>query len=271
MPEYDLFAYDPRWEEEPQAIERKRGSPARYIQRHSPSSLNLWASSPAMFVAERVLGKRFPRGAITYRGSAIEEGVAHGLLNLTCEPDECIGIARDKFAELTRYAQLSPSDAKKVASIDVMVLRALGELRPYGRPSAVQRNVSWNPEELQLPIVGLLDFEWSQHGLFIDLKTSDKLPSSVSIAHARQLALYCESDNIDARTCYVTPAKSAVYRVENIRRHREALVKIALTVERFLSLSDDPQELASYVTPNLDFYFWNSEEARQAAFEIWRI
>ena len=40
-------------------------------ERHSPSSLNLFAASPAMFVMERVLGIRQPVGVPAHRGTGL--------------------------------------------------------------------------------------------------------------------------------------------------------------------------------------------------------
>jgi hypothetical protein len=54
-----------------------------------------------------------------------------------------------------------------------------------------------------------------------------------------------------------------------MREHLSALVKVAQTIERFLSINDDPQALAQYVAPNYDSYLWNDTRARQAAFQIW--
>jgi hypothetical protein len=119
--------------------------------------------------------------------------------------------------------------------------------------------------------VGYSDFEWDNHGVLTDLKTTDRLPERVKINHARQGALYATSDNMDARITYVTPTKVATYKIENIRAHREALVKIAQTVERFVSLTNDPQELVGFVVPDLESFYWAPPQARQAAFEVWGV
>lgn len=240
------------------------------IERHSPSSLNLFCASPAMFVLERVLGRRQPVGVPAHRGTAVEAGVAHGLTNPDCDPQACIEIATRRYRELTALSA-DPRKEKYCDGIDAMVLRALTELRPYGQPTALQGYVEWRPEGLRCPIVGYFDFAWEDHGCVVDLKTTAALPSSIKIGHARQVALYAMSDNMDARLTYVTPAKSATYRLENIREHRDALHKIALTVERFLSISSDPHELASLVCPDLESFYWSPPEARQAAFEQWAI
>ena len=50
---------------------------------HSASSTSLFCASPAMWVAEKLLGLRQPVGAPAHRGVAVEDGVTHGLLILT--------------------------------------------------------------------------------------------------------------------------------------------------------------------------------------------
>jgi hypothetical protein len=150
-----------------------------------------------------------------------------------------------------------------------MVKTGLEELRPYGIPSKTQGFVEWRPEGLRCPIVGYFDYEWEQHGVLVDLKTTEKLPSSIKIPHARQVALYTQSDNIDARLTYCTPKKRATYRLENVREHRNALHQIALRVEKFLSLSDDPEFFKSITAPDYESFYWGGP-ARQIGFEHWK-
>jgi len=240
------------------------------LDRHSPSSLNLFCASPAMWVLERVLEQRQPVGVPAHRGTAVEAGVAHGLLNIDCDASDCVEVAEQRYRELTALSG-DPRREKYGENIPVMVRRALDELRPYGVPSAVQKYVEWRPDGLKCPIIGYIDFEWEHHGTLTDLKTTEKMPSQIKAAHARQVALYAVSDNLDARLTYVTPAKSATYRAENIREHRNALHRIALTVERFLALTDDPLELVALVCPDLESFYWSPPEARQAAFETWGV
>lgn len=240
------------------------------ITRHSPSSLNLFCASPAMYTLERILGRRQPVGAPAHRGTAVEAGVAHGLLNRDADPQECIDIAERRYRELMALNS-DPRREEYEKGVAPMTLRALTELRPYGKPSHVQQYVEWRPEGLKCPIVGYLDFAWEEHGVLTDLKTTGALPSQIKPGHARQVALYANSDNLSARVTYTTPKKTATYQAENLRDHRNALHRIALTVERFLSISSDPMELAGLVCPDLESFYWSPVEARSAAFEIWQI
>ena len=54
--------------------------------RHSPSSLNLFAAEPAMFVLERIMGIKQTVGVPAHRGVAVEDGVTAGLANLQAPP-----------------------------------------------------------------------------------------------------------------------------------------------------------------------------------------
>ena len=47
---------------------------------HSASSTSLFCASPAMWVAEKLLGLKQPVGAPAHRGVAVEDGVTHGLV-----------------------------------------------------------------------------------------------------------------------------------------------------------------------------------------------
>lgn len=241
------------------------------LARHSPSSLNLFCAAPALWVLERVLNRRQPVGPPAHRGTAVEAGLAIGLMDPAATLEACVDTAMRKYRELTALSP-DPRREKYGDDIPAMVASALVELRPYGVPTGTQGFVEWRPEGLQFPIVGYYDFAWEQHGVIVDLKTSATLPSQVKIGHARQVALYAMSDNLDARVTYVTPKKIATYRVESIREHREALRQIAMTVERFMGLfPNDPAKLAGIVCPDVEQFYWADPTARQAAFEVWRV
>lgn len=239
------------------------------VERHSPSSLNLFCASPAMFVLERVLGQRQPVGAPAHRGTAVEDGVTIGLLNPAMPVDDCANVALKKYDTISALSGDKRREDYR-ETIPGMVASALTELRPYGIPTATQGFVEWRPEGLKCPIVGYFDYRWEQHGIIDDLKTTEKLPSSIKIPHARQVALYATQtgDNADARLTYVTPKKRATYQLENVRDHLNALHQIALRCERFLALSDDPDFFVSITAPDFDSFYWGGP-ARQIGFETW--
>ena len=124
-----------------------------------------------------------------------------------------------------------------------------------------------------VPIIGYYDFEWSNHKIIVDLKTTHALPSEVKLAHARQVALYSAFRNhdYDPRLAYVTPKKAAVYRLENAEEHMKSLERIALAVQKLLSVSDDAREIASMLAPDIESFYFNDPDMRRAAFEVWGV
>ena len=243
---------------------------ARYgIEHLSPSQCNLFVASPAMYVMERCLKMRSPVGAAAHRGTSVESGVVHGLLT-GADVKECQEITKKEFSKLTALSG-DPRIEKEQTAISDMVAQGLKELSPYGKPSTTQGGIQYHVEGLAVPLIGFYDMEWENHGILIDLKTTHALPSKISTNHARQVALYCAArgDNLDARITYVTPKKVATYQLENKREHVAALEKIALTIQRFLSISEDPHYLASLVVPDVDSFYFSDPRARKNAFDLW--
>jgi hypothetical protein len=243
---------------------------AHKINHLSASSLNLFAAAPAVWVLEKVLGKRSPVGAAAHRGTAVENGIVLGLDGAPVE--DCIAVALAKFDKLAALTGDTKKD-KERAGIPDMVRRGLEALGSYGPPTSVQGKIEYHFDGLAVPMIGYYDFVWGNHGVIVDLKTSFRLPSQISTAHARQIALYqaALSDNYDARIAYVTDKKDAVYRLENPRAHLDAMRNIALTVQRFLALSPDPQVLAGLVVPDVDSYYLADPSARAEVFRQWGV
>lgn len=241
------------------------------IGRLSPSSLNLWASEPALWVMERLLGHRSPPGVFAARGKAVEHGVHMGLMNPDQPVAECVSAAMGEF---DREMALVNDDRRESErpNISGYVANALTELRQYGIPTAYQHRVEIHLEDVPVPIVGYVDWLFEQHGLIIDLKTGERLPAAISDAHGRQGAVYARAHgNFGMRFAYVKPAAGkkdgravAVYELsaDDIHRHIAALREIALRLGRFLALSHDARELAGLLVPRYDDFRWSNPVAR---------
>ena len=241
------------------------------IKHLSPSSCSQFVSSPASFLLERCMGKRSAVGCAAYRGSAVEHGLALGLMN-GATTDECVDAAEIEYWRLSALSA-DPKREKEADAIADMVRNALDEFRPYGTPTSAQGKVEWHVNGLAVPMIGFYDFEWSQHNILVDLKTTHALPSKISIKHARQVALYnvARGGNVDARVGYVTSKKVATYHLENSSEHVKALERIAHAIQNFLSLSNDPIELSKFIVPDVDSFYFNDPIIRHYAYEVWGI
>ena len=247
------------------------------IEHLSASSLNLWAAEPAVWAMERLLGHRSPPSALMARGKAVEDGVHAGLLDPARSVDEC---AAQAVAAFNREMALIPDDRRdgERALIPGYVEHGLGELRQYGIPSAYQDRVELRLDDVPVPVIGFIDWRFDDHGLIVDLKTSERLPSAISLSHARQGAIYARAHgNYGMRFAYVKPTAGkkdgravVVYELERaeIDRQLAALRQIALRLERFLALSNDARELCGLIVPDYERFHWTNPTTRARGAEI---
>jgi hypothetical protein len=241
------------------------------ISHLSASSLNLYAAEPALWLLERLLGYKHGSSAVMARGKAVEAGVHLGLNQPLLSVEASIGKAEQEYdREMALVPDERRADERK--NIPGYVTHALAELRQYGAPTAYQEKIEIRLPDLSVPLIGYIDWRFDQHGIVVDLKTSERLPGGISDPHARQGAIYATAHgNYGMRFCYAKPVPGkkdgravAVYEMsgDEVQRHLIALGIIAKKLERFLSLSRDARELAAILCPNYESFFWSNPEAR---------
>jgi hypothetical protein len=247
------------------------------IDHLSASSLNLWAAEPAVWLMERLLGHRSPPSALMARGRAVEDGVHVGLIDPSLSVETCIERA---LATYDREMTLNPDGRRdsERALIPGYVEHGLGELRQYGIPSAYQDRIEIRLDDVPVPVIGFIDWRFDDHGLIVDLKTSERLPSAISLPHARQGAVYAKArGNYGMRFAYVKPTAGkkdgravVVYELERaeIDRQIAALREIALRLGRFLSLSTDARELCGLIVPDYERFHWTNPTTRARGAEV---
>lgn len=242
------------------------------IDHLSPSSANLFAAEPALWVLERLLGHRSPVGCAAHRGTAAEAGIEMGLIHPDLPVAEAQAHAVKEFDRLSALSA-DPNRDKERDAIPGIVEVGLAELRAYGVPtlaeSGRQHRVEIRLDDVPVPVIGYLDFLYEGHGIIVDLKTQLRLASEISEPHARQGALYqAARGKHQMRFAYCTPKKIGVYVLENGRQHLDALRQICIRLDRFLSVSKDPQELAGIVVPNYASFYWNDPATRARGREV---
>lgn len=246
--------------------------PQSAFERHgithvSPSSLNLFAAQPAMFVMEKLLKRRGSVGCAAHRGTATEAGIVHGLLHPHETVECCQAVALASFDGLSALSG-DPRKAKERDAVPAIVATALPILRRAGVPDEIQKKVVVEVPELPVPLLGFLDVGWTNLGLRIDLKSQLAVSSTMKDSHARQLSLYLHGTNYVGKIAYVGPSKVNAIQLENPAEHFQALIHIAQRLERFLSVSDDPQVLAGIVVPDWEAFWWNDPATRALGREV---
>lgn len=243
----------------------------------SASTLNLWVNDPGLWLLEKLLGHRSPVTALMARGRAVEEGIHSGLIDPGASVDDCIGRALSAYDREMVLVANERRESERLA-IPGYVTNGLTHLREYGIPTAYQERVDLRLPDVPLPILGYLDWRFAQHGLIVDLKTSERLPSTISPAHARQGAIYARAHgHCGMRFAYVKPQASkkdaravAVYELDRTEIDRQivALTQIALRLERFLRLSSDAHELCALVVPDFEKIVWSDPITRARGADV---
>jgi hypothetical protein len=240
------------------------------IEHLSPSTLNQFIACPAAFVLSKVLKRQSAVGAAAHRGTAVETGVVHGLLDKGASLADCVKKAQEQFGILTAVSGDSRLEKERDA-IAGFVEQGLMALKPLGQVASTQQRVELKVDGIEVPIIGYYDLKFTS-GALVDLKTTHALPSSPKAPHLKQVAFYMISDNVaDGRLAYVTSKKAAIYPVENPKDQITGYLKAAKAVQKFLSISSDPMELASFVVPDVDSFYFDDPITRSVVKDIWGI
>jgi len=151
---------------------------------------------------------------------------------------------------------------------------AYAELQQYGKPDfdgeeQHKIELTCKGDGWELPVIGYLDFKYPEHGLCIDLKTTLRIPSTMSDSHRRQEAVYKKSlGNFAVQFLYVSPKKTAMLENEDSGESLRQVKAILNRQERFLRLGD-AETLKQVVPVNASSFFWNGEE--KALFNLYGI
>lgn len=253
------------------AFERHR------IHHLSPSSLNSWINAPSLWVLEKLLGFRGNMGAAAHRGTATEVGVSAGIFDHTLTPAECTALALPVYDRLTALSGDPKRDTERTV-IPGMVAQGLA-LREHGVPimpngesrfgSGVQHKVEIRLEGVSVPVIGYLD--WLYAGEILDLKTTLRVPSFMTETHLRQASVY-KTAHMDKRIrfFYCSDKRNAKHTLTRDQYDLaiKQLTGSALRLERFLSISDDPLELASIVPHSSESFYFNDPATKARATEV---
>ena len=241
------------------------------IKHSSISQINKWIDCPAAWVMSYLFNNKGSSSPAMWRGIFTEQAVADTITG-KMKINDAIKNALKDFDGKTLFDD--GSSAKERANIDPMTRLAVEALEPYGKPDFPedgQHRVSMNAkgDNWELEFMGYIDFKFPDHNLIIDLKTTMRMPSVMSIGHQRQRAFYQKSNgNAEVKFLYVTP-KKCEFKEDGDVNELMAEIKIHLTrQEAFLRLGDK-EFIASVVPVNRDSFYWRgNEKVRKELFGI---
>lgn len=239
------------------------------IKHMSPSSLNMWAECPGAWVAKYLYGHQFKFGVALQIGILVEKVVANALLE-RMTLDDAIKEAEGVFNKQNAL-NTNEKDRARVADIRSMSEIAYAELKPYGKPDfdgEEQHKIELmcKGDGWELPVIGFLDFKFPEHGVCIDLKTTLRIPSTMSDSHRRQQAIYKRAlGNYGVKFLYVSPKKASLLDNEDDAASLVQVKAILNRQERFLRMGD-AETIKSIVPCNAGSFYWNGCESDRMNF-----
>lgn len=242
--------------------------------------LSHWSASgsinpPIDHLILKQMGHRDQMNHTMAAGIASEDGVKEGLLDHTKPIEDCVKLALAKYDRMTLMKPWINADqrAKKRTEIPGMVGHAIEILRPFGKPEFLaggQQKITIELTDVRAPLIGYLDFYYPEHGLIVDLKTTGRMPSKISDAHARQGAVYSAAkSNFEMRFCYSTAREARLLTQENAAERMNEVATIALNRQRFFDLFESWEEAARHVTPDYSSFYMSSPAMRDAGRQVW--
>ena len=237
------------------------------IDHLSASSINLWANAPDVWVMQYLHGKRTPfTSPAPWRGICVEDAVVETLMGGS--EQEAIANALAKFDQ--RFPIGDEKTTKEREMVQPMVHIAVEQLMEFGKPEFPEDerqekiSITAKGDGYEVPVIGFLDLVYPQHGLVVDLKTTSRMPSSMSAEHRLQRAIYAKAKgNMAVKFLYVTPKKAAMLEDGDVAETL-AFAKAQISrLEAFLRAVDkDTARAIVPCNPN-SFYWQGAEELRK--------
>lgn len=231
----------------------------------SPSSINTYISDVPMWVARYLFGVKSGSGAGAVRG-IIQESVLADKYNTGKFDFDALEV---KFVDTCIEFKLNLEDVK--VEKEKKLLKNFGKIIDdnfdYTDLQDYQERVEVELEDMPVPIMGYIDFRFKDK--IVDLKTTTRMPSQPSEAQKRQMAFYSmayPTNSVDL--FFATPKDYKKFTLDNLSAYKKQLKKVAFSMQKFLSISNDRHELASLVYPNYDSWTWGYK-LKQEAKKIW--
>ena len=231
----------------------------------SPSNMNTYISDMPMWVARYLFGVKSGSGAGAVRGIVQEAVLADkydtGKFNYN--------LLEVKYMTMCTEFKLDLEDVKvkKEKSLLNNFGKVIDENFKYKNLEQYQEKVEVQLDDMPIPIMGYIDFRFKDK--IVDLKTTTRMPSKPTEAQKRQMAFYSMAypkNTVDL--FFATPKDYKKFKLDNLSVYKKQLKKVAFSIEKFLSISDDKHELASLIYPNFDSWTWSAKLKKEAK-KIW--
>ena len=210
--------------------------------------------------------KRGSMSAPAMRGICTEDAVS-AFLTGEMQKEAALEKALAKFDKMFFLADEKIS--KERAMIEPCMELTLQDLEQYGKPEfpeegQVKISITAKTPDFEIPVIGYLDFVFPDHGVVIDLKTTGRIPSTMSAEHQLQRAIYQQArGNQIVKFLYVSSKKTSLLEDGDPTEILAIAKKRIARLEKFLR-SGSADEIKDIIPVNPNSFYWNgSEDTRE--------
>lgn len=241
------------------------------IKHLSASSINLWTNAPDVWVAQYLFNKRSPLSAAAMRGICTEDAVV-AVLTGDSDVAAAVKAAHDKFDKTFMVG--NEKTTKERNMIEPCMALAIDQLKEYGKPEFPENgqekiSIMAKTDDYEIPVIGYLDFVYSEHGIIVDLKTTGRMPSTMSPEHQLQRAIYQKArGNQAVKFLYVTPKKTSMLEDGDPTELLNYAKKQISRLEKFLR-AGTKNDIKDVIPVNPNTFYWNGfEDVRGELYDI---
>ena len=241
------------------------------IKHLSASSINLWTNAPDVWVAQYLFNKRSPLSAAAMRGICTEDAVV-AVLTGDSDVASAVKAAHDKFDKTFMVG--NEKTTKERNMIEPCMALAIDQLKEYGKPEFPENgqekiSITAKTDDYEIPVIGYLDFVYSEHGIIVDLKTTGRMPSTMSPEHQLQRAIYQKArGNQAVKFLYVTPKKTSMLEDGDPTELLNYAKKQISRLEKFLR-AGTKNDIKDVIPVNPNTFYWNGfEDVRGELYDI---
>tara|TARA_R100000654_G_scaffold14282_3_gene30878 strand:+ start:3187 stop:3975 length:789 start_codon:yes stop_codon:yes gene_type:complete len=239
------------------------------------SQITDFAFNRERWALRRIFGYEFPSSAAAERGKAVESGL-NMILN-GMDFDNASKKMHEEFdANVKRFNDPKTQDERD----------SLQDLLIKGHDSFLEYAFSWNLigyqkkvelDILGIPLIGYTDFHFedknTKEDFYIDLKTSKRKPTGVSMSHAMQQSIYQKGTNATQKLWYLVGKKSGAdfyqFAIDDYNTPFKVCEQIVCAMANYLKSVDTLDDVKNTLVPNPDDWIWREEALVKARKEIW--
>lgn len=253
----------------------------------SPSSINLYAQDPCLWIMKHFYGKTSSFNIHAMRGVSIEDGVNHFVDNGfdAKHRERAIQVTCENFDEKAFFY----SDEDLVQKIEGQIIdwtnHAMDAIKEVSKTNEYEKNQTEVFTTIEgLPVRGFVDYDFKR--LRVDLKTATKLPKPVTRgprkgflpsdkkANVRQQVIYrMANPRRRVALLFVSPEGSYLHHIgkDELREHCDDIKKMCKEIKKLLTMKsvDDILKSTNPKWKSSTYSMYWSDELRDLAQDLW--